>query len=540
MSRRPPLVHAAVISLALLAGASASGPAVAKGREKDPAPAATSSVGSSAPASGVDDTARKAAFAEYEGQLATGQKARAADALVALVDDPARAAFHAEAYTRLGDLFGELSLPYAAAIAYAKGFDLADPTNVADIGQRVPKALEAAIKVGDRAVLQPAFAKNVGLARTEDVRGQMAYLAARENVRQKNYGVALGVIKMVPRGDPLYPEARALEGIVLSQQERWQDALTAFQDAQKAGGAKGKEFLDLQTLNLARAYYGAGNYPQAMRAFAAVSRESDQWPEAQFERSWAHFRVDDYNGTLSLLMSLDNPFFADFYYPEADLLRVYSAFMMCKFPASKALVEDFITHYKPIQATLKGWQGKTAADAFEAARRFREKGETGDLPRMILRPWATEERFGESIAAVDSANDELNRLKNVAANPFSDRARQWVTDRRNALIGAEGRRIQDRVAGQEAQLAEMLLNVQLFTVDIQAMTARLLQQAAEIGKMPDAARTVQREDPVRKGWQEWPYEGEVWADEIGYYRVTTVPECPASLRQSVQSMDQKK
>ena len=32
--------------------------------------------------------------------------------------------------------------------------------------------------------------------------------------------------------------------------------------------------------------------------------------EAAFERAWAHFRLDDMNGALSLLHNLDSPWFA--------------------------------------------------------------------------------------------------------------------------------------------------------------------------------------------------------------------------------------
>lgn len=514
-----------------------SAPALAAGGKASAAKAPASPPAEAAPAStappAVDEKAHTAAFAEYEAQLATGQKARAADALVALLDDPTRQAFDGEAYAKLGDLFADLSLPYAATIAYSRAFDLADPTTTLAIGARVPKALQLATQVGDLALLQKPFAKNVGLAQTDDVRGQMAYLAAKENVRAQSYGVALGILKMVPRGDPLYPESKSLEGVILSTQERWAEALTAFTEAQKASTGKSQDFQDMLALNLARAYYGAGNYPQAMRAFAAVSRASNLWPEAQFERAWAHFRVDDYNGALGQLLSLDNAFFADFYYPEADLLRVYSMFLMCKLPEANTGIEGFGKKYQPVADALKTWGGKSEAETFDAARLFREKGDTGGLPPMILRPWATEQRFGDSIASVQKADDELARLKNVAANPFSDRAKMWITDRRNEVVRAEGGRIKGRISEQQAQLSVMLTDVKIFSVDVGDLNAKILRLAAEIGKMPDAANTVKREDRLRKGWREWPYEGEVWADELGYYRVATQPECPASLRQSV-------
>lgn len=514
-----------LLPLVLLAG-----PALAAKPKKEPAPAPA--VTTSEPAA-PDQKAHDAAFATYQAELASGQKARAADALVALLDDAALAPFHGEAYARLGDLFADLSLPYAAATAYVAAFEKADDTNVQLIGERVPQAIQLAEKVGDVAILERPFSKNLGLARNEDVRGKMAYLAAREATRQGSYGLAIASLKMVKAGDPLYADAKMLEGVVMNQQGRPDDALAPLLEAQKAGRDRDARFQDMAWLNLGRSYYAGKNYPKAIQAYAAVSRGSDFWPQAQFERAWAHFRIDDFNGSLALLYSLDTPFFDQWYYPEADLLRIYSTFLMCKFPEAESEIKLFSQKYQGLHDELASWGGKSAKDHFDAVRAFREKGETSGLPVAILRPFGEEERFGDSLAAVQSAEDELARLKNVAANPFSERARAWVKARRDALIDAEGQRVADRLAYQRRQLKEMLTNSQIFVVDILRMKTQLYEQAAALGKMPDAARTVGRDERLRKGWREWPFEGEIWADELGYYRVVATPECPASMRGSV-------
>ncbi|MDP2311776.1 MAG: hypothetical protein Q8P41_02650 [Pseudomonadota bacterium] len=523
-----------VLLLALLAAGPLAAPALAKPKG-DPAPTAATAAAPAAPAAPTPkdlaklEKARIEAFAEYETQLASGQKARAADALVALVDDPAMSSFHAEAYGKLGDLFLGLDLPYAAVTAWTRAFTAADDTNSAEIGLYVPKAMATAKKVGDSAILEEPFSKNLALARTEDVRGEMAFLAAREAFHDDSFGLGLGMLKMVKEGDPIYPDAKALEGVILNQQGRPEDALTPFEAAQKAGRDKDIRFKDSLSLNMARSYYAAGNYPRAIQGYAGVSRGSEFWPQAQFERAWSHFRIDDLNGTLGVLYSLDTPFFTSWYFPEADLLRIYAMFLMCKFPEANSEIEAFRTFYKPVHTALKGWNGKSDKETFELARRYAESGAYDPLPESILRPYASEERLRSSIAAVKSADDELERLKAVSANPFSETARRWVKERRDTMVDAEGARIGARIADQEAQIGQMLDDTEIFILDILRMKSMLYEQAAAIGKMPDAARVVKRDERVRKGWREWPYEGEIWADELGYYRVDAAPECPAGL-----------
>ena len=475
------------------------------------------------------------AFSTYLSELASGSKTRSADALVALVADPTLVEFHGEAFVLLGDILLELSLPYAALCSYARAFQTASDTNVEIVSQHVPKALEVANSVGDLAILEAPFAGNLGLARTEDVRGQMAFLAAKEQVRGEQWGTASAVLKMVREGDPLYADAKVLEGVVLNQQKRSESALGAFDAAGKAGRDKGIRWHDSLQINLARTWYGAGNYPRAIEAYSRVTRKSDFWPDAQFERSWAHFRIDDYNGALAQLLPFDSAFFQDWYYPEADLLRIYSMFLVCKFPESSEQIEHFKQKYLPVHTALKVWKGKSEAEVFDAARAYAEKGELSGTPEMLWRPWKEEERFRLSRKAVDSADDELKRMKAVSANPFSEQAREWLKARRDAVVASEGRRVRDRFGEQEAELADMLTNSEIFILDILRMKTQLYEQSAAAGKLLEAATTVKRTERVRKGWQEWPFEDEYWADELGYYRVDVIPECPASMRQSVKN-----
>jgi len=516
--------------VALCASSAWAGPKKATPKEPEKPPTAAEP----AELSKKDVKLREKAFAAYETELASGSKPRAADALVAIVDDASLAEFHGEAYAKLGDILADLDLKYSALCAYEKAFETATDTNVDEVSLRVPKAIEIAHKVGDVAILQKPFAANLGLARTDDVRGEMAYLAAKETVRGQQWGTASAILKMVKQGDPMWSDAKVLDGIVLNQQGKYEDALRAFDEAGRTGAGRNARWTDSLQINTARTWYGAGNYPRAIESFARVSRGSDYWPDAQFERAWAHFRMDDFNGALAQLLPFDSAFFAKWYYPEADLLRIYSMFLLCKFPEAESQMEHFKEKYSPVLAKLKAWDGHSNAETFEAARLYAQKGKTTELPEMIWRPWGSEERLSQSIGAVKAADDELKRMKSVNANPFSERAKEWLTARRDAVVDAEGGRVKARFETQRGELSESLTNSEIFILDILRMKQQMYEQSARAGKELEAAKTVKRTERLRKGYAEWPFEGEFWEDELGYYRVDVTPEFPASMRQSVQ------
>ena len=128
--------------------------------------------------------------------------------------------------------------------------------------------------------------------------------------------------------------------------KRHGDALAPLQSALAVGGRakRGELFKSVVQMNLARAYYAAGNFPQAAHYWSELERGDPKWLDAQFERAWAHFRMEDMNGTLGLLQNHVSPYFADRYYPEAAMLRLLHS-SCSAVPEASAQLEAFQSQY---------------------------------------------------------------------------------------------------------------------------------------------------------------------------------------------------
>jgi tetratricopeptide (TPR) repeat protein len=387
-------------------------------------------------------------------------------------------------------------------------------------------------KVGDQAILEPVFANNLDLDVDNATRSRMAYLAARENHREGNLAVGAAMLKMVTPSDPYYPEAKALEGVILSLQKRHNEALAPLQIALAMGdrSKRGEVFKNVVIMNLARAYYAAGNFPQAAHYWAQLKRGDPKWLDAQFERAWAHFRMEDMNGTLTLLQNHVSPYFADQYYPEAAMLRLYALFLLCKFPAASAQLEAFQDQYRPQLQDLSAVLTMTPEAVFDAIRRHID-GEESGLPATVTTPFENEDRIKDSIVAVTNAEEEASRLRNVSANTFAQSAGEWVSSRREAVIKAEGERILKRVRKMANELNELISNSDVTKLDLMQMESRLYERASYTGKIPDAKRQVKRKARAASNERLWDWQGEYWADEVGYYRIDTNPECPEDMVQ---------
>lgn len=475
----------------------------------------------------LTDEERAELFAPYEEAMGRGQKNQAADALLPILDAAEKAAAHGEAWSKLAELLASFDMEYSALIAYRNALE-ADPEGAAPW---VSTAMDIAEKLGDEELLAPALAQNVGIATDPGTRSRMAYLAARYNLQQGQLGTATGILMMVDKSSSNYAESEALRGIVLAQQQRFNDALAPLFIAKQTGTSRGERFENMVTLNVARAQYGAGNYAAAIETFEQVERASDLWPEATFERAWAHFRLDDMNGALSQLHSLDTPFFDDWYFPEADLLRTYSLFMLCKFPDATKSVDAFAAAYRPVHDDLaQAVPAMSPADAWNDVGELLEGGTTR-LPTKVVRSFLYEDRISDKRDTVAKADDELGRLKNVSASPFAARASEWLSERRDTLVREEGERILAQASAARDQLSDMLYNVDITKLDMMQYETLLLEQAANTGKL-DFGDPIGKLRKLRKvrNTRVWPYQGEEWADEVGYYVYDVRPDCPEGLQ----------
>jgi hypothetical protein len=77
----------------------------------------------------------------------------------------------------------------------------------------------------------------------------------------------------------------------------------------------------------------------------------------------------------------------------------------------------------------------------------------------------------------------------------------------------------------------MLEGVQMTRLDIINLEAQMYERAAAtgaldygdpIGKLRDLKKRRSR------SWV-WPFEGEFWVDELGYYQIDARPDCPSGM-----------
>ncbi len=462
-----------------------------------------------------------------DGTLDRGDWRAAADAAGALLTDPAASSVRGPAWTRLGRALLKGGLPYAALVSLTEGARLAPADAAASYGELATLAFQ----LHEEAFVGRVVGEDFSVPMNAGLRGQVAFLAAKAAFAEGAWGTALGLLPLVPQDASYALDAQVLQGVALSQQARHSDALvpllTAYERAR--AGERDPHYVATLALNVARTFYAQGNFGRAMEYYDKVPRSDAAWAEAHFERAWAHFRVDDMPGTIGLLTTHASPFFDDGYWPEAAMLRAQALYLMCKFGEVETSVEAFRTRYAPLQKAIDtAVSGMTPADALADARTLRTGG-SPRLPSAVVARFGTEARIGDALAALDVAAADLSRLGKTGGEA---EVAKLLAARRDERIQTEGGRVLEAAKTASAELDEMLADLELTLVDIGSQLADLYQQAAATGEVLDTETEGQVRELRKKGKRVWPFQGEYWADELGWFRVVARPECPESLRRS--------
>ncbi len=390
----------------------------------------------------------------------------------------------------------------------------------------------------------------------QDLYWQLNYLLGRYRYRNGAYPEALALFEKVDRRSKLYVEAQFFGGISNVQMRQSKPAVQGFQrilgaiddgDVEVEDEARMR---DLAYLSMARTFYSASvklddttNQPTidqtrlsaAVKYWNKVDVVSEYWLDALFEESWAYFMAGDYSHALGNIHTIQSPYFPHSYYPEADVLKAVIYFSNCQYDDALTIVAKFRAHYEPIRDELtktldRFKKGTAQEEAFYTFLKDIQDDKAQLDPKIapIVKTSLSDRQLLRNLQYVHLLDEENSRL-NKAPGSFKDSkvadlVRDSVHDARELAVRNTGDLARGRYERNLADLNEQLRNGQKILIDITAAQRNQLDQA-----MQDARVTVEESKAnIVKPDEEhviWPFNGEYWRDELGFYRQTITSKC---------------
>jgi hypothetical protein len=385
-----------------------------------------------------------------------------------------------------------------------------------------------------------------------DLYNQLLYLMGRSKYNQGEFDKAIELFGRVDKENKWYVNARFFTGISYIRMRKAQpaaaafrDIITALDDEEVEGVDDPARMKDLAWISLARVYYTAANRTtpegerkvdgvllgNAVEAWTQLEPESEYWLDSLFEASWAFFLADEYSRALGNVHTLNAPYFTNYFYPEALVLKAVVFFSNCQMQNATAVVQQFHEKYDPVKQKLDELLTKYQDNAqfFEFLQAIRAgKTDLAREVRGIVRSAVSDRAVLANLEYVALLDDENRNLEQSPAqfkgSSLGARIQQDVLVAKSFAVDQAG----DTAKARYNRLIEDMqdLSNQVDTVEIEVLnyqrgqiSAELQQQQTAAGQSTGGSVFVSPEHNV------WPFNGEYWRDELGYYRQEVTYKC---------------
>jgi tetratricopeptide (TPR) repeat protein len=385
---------------------------------------------------------------------------------------------------------------------------------------------------------------------------QLNYLLGRYKYRNGNFPEALTLFEKVDGKSKYYVQAQFFGGISNVQMHQSKPAVQAFQrilGAIEHGDVEVEDearMRDLAYLSMARTFYSASvkldettNQPTvdqtrlsaAVKYWNKVDVASEYWLDALFEESWAYFMAGDYSHALGNIHTIQSPYFPHSYYPEADVLRAVIYFSNCQYEDAFTIVAKFRSQYEPIRDELtktlsRFKKGSNQEEAFYTfLKDVRDDKAALDAKiAPIVKTSLSDRQLLRSLQYVHLLEEENTRFEKAPATfkeaKIADIVKDSIHDARELAIRNAGDLARGRYERNLADLNEQLRNGQKILIDITAAQRNQLDQAIQGSQttVEESKANIVKPDDEHVIW---PFNGEYWRDELGFYRQTITSKC---------------
>ncbi len=388
---------------------------------------------------------------------------------------------------------------------------------------------------------------------TEDLYNELLFLMGRHWYQQGEFPRARDFFLEIDKDDDLYVPAVFFTGITHVRERRAAPASKAFLSIVKKFDGKlflsdeEERYLNLAWLSLARIYYSTKHWDSALAAWNRVPQSSEYYLDAVFEESWAFFQVDQLARALGNIHTINSPYFDEYFYPESLVLKSVIYFGQCMYEDAQDTVTEFRHKYEPIQQELQVALAKFKDNKsfFEFLRKVHQKKDsTKDLmddgeeekimgfsPDIfsVIRGALDDRTLLRNLEYVSILEKEEKKLKKMPAmfvnSAAGTRIQQDINTAKDVAIDNTGNLARSRYERLVEEINDLLNQTTRVEVEILNALRGALDMELKTEQQLTGPQTEQATIESDAEHVLWPFEGEYWRDELGYYRQPIQSRC---------------
>jgi len=412
----------------------------------------------------------------------------------------------------------------------------------------LPRLVKIARHTGDESDLRRIVAKLPPKFYPRKAKNHLHYLLGVRYYQKGQLSKALDSFSKVTDKSVLFLKARYFEGVIHNQREKLKSAVGAFGDVyseanriEQSRDAREalliEELKDLSFLSRGSVYYSVERFSEARTFFDKVDRNSRYWPETLFRDAWATFMLGELDVTLGKILTVESPYFdQEEFIPEAQVLKSLTYLYLCNYPKVESIIEKFENKYIPMRKEIKSFiaqyttdEGKKLYD--QAWTTYFEDSDTpleSTLPKALFhRVMRNTELSGVArhLKIMDEELSIIDLQKPKWRDSVGPTLKKIIEKDQLMFHKRAGRRFLKELAAQDETLKQLLNQANFIKIDLkEAQKDDFERKAANIDSSKLQSKFLV-DFATSANLIYWPFNGEFWADELGYYSIIEDSSC---------------
>lgn len=323
----------------------------------------------------------------------------------------------------------------------------------------------------------------------------------------------------------------------------------------------------------ARLHFQMGEYQEAKDFYTKISQDYVEWLPAMIEMGWAQILQGDFEGASGSMFSLHSDFFKNQFIPESYIARTVGYLGLCQYGDALKTVIDLKSRYEPLISSTaeisQQWQAEQYYDFIKDQVNGIPNSDT--LPRSWV-SWLTRDPiYIHHQSIVNALEDELNTyntvtmkiieiekkalksqnelLKKERLNDQQSQELEWAKIKIHIAkrsrehvrqLRSDGLARIDKIKKIHRNLAGLALKERLLVTHqnliasfdkIDILNYEIYHGAGDQIRSVIAGLPIKEREPAnqysnKEKKLKWDFKGEVWKDEIGYFRSSLKNICP--------------
>ncbi len=284
-------------------------------------------------------------------------------------------------------------------------------------------------------------------------------------------------------------------------------------------------------LALARSALREGSPLTALALYRAVAKNGKNRLEVMAEQTYAEYLNGEFQESLGKAVALQSPYFVHGFSPDIQLVEILSRKALCDFGGAEASVKKFTETYgkelSELEASVAA-AGKSSEAYYEKLISFYDLENPMRHQRFLLQVPAVMENqktMNQALGDLEKI-DQLGLRQRMIERPegwdtFTKEMRASWTARARELRKESSKAALKEAAYMAKRLRNTFTQVELLDLDISTSASKNYNRQSALN-FP--AHKVE-EAELDKDKFRWPFESEVWEDEIDFMRAKNPSKC---------------